>query len=123
MLGALGNGARGLVVVLIGIFTIVAAFEEDASETTGLDGSLKRVLDESYGKALVVFVVIGLAAFAAYSIPARAGAHRRRSRVCVISTAVCTEGRVSRSVRPNPAGSRPRLRRVAPWLPRPSLRP
>ena len=78
VLGALGNGARGFVVVLIGIFTIVAGFEQDASETTGLDGSLKRVLDEPYGKALVVFVAIGLAAFAAYSI-ARAGVNRRRS--------------------------------------------
>jgi Domain of Unknown Function (DUF1206) len=66
VLGALGNVARGSVVVLIGIFVIAAAFERDAGKAAGVDGSLKRLLDEPYGGALVVIVVIGLAAFAAY---------------------------------------------------------
>ena len=68
VLGALGNVARGAVIVLIGIFIIVAALEHDAGETAGLDGSLKRLLDEPYGDLLVVLVAIGLAAFAVYSI-------------------------------------------------------
>jgi hypothetical protein len=75
VLGALGNVARGAVVVLIGVFIIVAAFEHDAGEAEGVDGSLKRLLDEPYGDALVVIVAIGLAAFATYSI-ARAVVNR-----------------------------------------------
>jgi hypothetical protein len=79
VLGALGNGARGAIVGLVGIFTIVAGLEHDASETAGLDGSLKRVLDEPFGKALVVVVALGLAAYAVYSI-ARALVNRNHRR-------------------------------------------
>lgn len=68
VLGALGNVARGAVVGLIGIFIVVAALEHDAGETAGLDGSLRRLLDEPYGDILVVIVAMGLVAFAAYSI-------------------------------------------------------
>jgi Domain of Unknown Function (DUF1206) len=78
VLGALGNVARGSVVVLIGTFVIAAAFERDAGKAAGVDGSLKRLLDEPYGGALVVIVVIGLAAFAAYSI-ARAVVNREHA--------------------------------------------
>ena len=78
VLGVLGNLARGAVVVLIGVFIVVAALEHDAGETAGLDGSLKRLLDEPYGDALVVLVAIGLAAYATYSI-ARAVVNRRQT--------------------------------------------
>ena len=78
VLGALGNVARGSVVVLIGIFAIVAAFEHDAGKAAGVDGSLKRLLDEPYGDVLVVIVAFGLAAFAAYSI-ARAVVNRKHA--------------------------------------------
>jgi len=78
VLGALGNVARGAVVVLIGIFIVVAALEHEADETAGLDGSLKRLLDRPYGDILVVIVAIGLAAFAAYSI-ARAVVNRKQA--------------------------------------------
>jgi Domain of Unknown Function (DUF1206) len=76
VLGAIGNVARGAVVVLIGIFLTAAALEHDPGETAGVDGSLKRLLDEPYGDALVVVVAIGLAAFAAYSV-ARAVVNRK----------------------------------------------
>jgi Domain of Unknown Function (DUF1206) len=76
VLGGLGNITRGAVVVLIGIFIVTSALEHDARETAGLDGSLKRLLDEPYGDALVVIVAIGLAAFAAYSL-ARATVNRK----------------------------------------------
>jgi Domain of Unknown Function (DUF1206) len=76
VLGALGNAARGAVVALIGIFLVAAALEHDPGETSGVDGSLKRLLDEPYGDAVVVFVAVGLAAFATYSI-ARAVMNRK----------------------------------------------
>jgi Domain of Unknown Function (DUF1206) len=78
VLGALGNAARGAVVVLIGFFLMAAALEHDPGETAGVDGSLKRLLDEPYGNALVVMIAICLAAFAAYSI-ARAVVNRKHA--------------------------------------------
>jgi hypothetical protein len=76
-LGAVGNAARGAVVALVGLFLIVAAVTYDPNETVGLDGALKRLLDESYGDVLVVLVALGLAAFGVYSI-ARAWVNRQR---------------------------------------------
>lgn len=78
VLGAVGNLARGAVLGLIGIFIIFAALEHDPGETAGLDGSLKRLLDEPYGDGLIVIVAIGLAAFGAYSI-ARAVVNRKHA--------------------------------------------
>jgi hypothetical protein len=77
-LGAIGNAARGAVVALVGLFLIVAAVQYDPNETVGLDGALKRLLDESYGALLVLLVAAGLAAFGVYSI-ARAAVNRRHS--------------------------------------------
>jgi hypothetical protein len=74
-LGRIGNVARGGVVALIGVFVLQAAIEHDPSQTVGLDGALKRLLDESYGDVLVVLVAIGFASFGIYSI-ARAWVNR-----------------------------------------------
>jgi hypothetical protein len=74
-LGAFGNAARGTVIAAIGAFLLLAAIQYDPSETVGLDGALKRLLDESYGDLVVVFVGLGLAAFGVYSI-ARAWVNR-----------------------------------------------
>jgi hypothetical protein len=75
-LGAVGNAARGAVVAMVGLFVIVAAVTFDPNETVGLDGALKRLLDESYGDVVIVLVALGLAAFGVYSI-ARAWVNRR----------------------------------------------
>jgi hypothetical protein len=76
-LGAVGNVARGAVVVLIGIFVISAAATYDPNKSVGLDGTLKRLLGRSYGSVLVVLVALGFAAFGVYSI-ARAWVNRGR---------------------------------------------
>ena len=67
-LGAIGNIARGAVLAAIGVFLLVAAVQTDPGETGGLDGTLKRLLDESFGGVLVVLVASGFAAFDVYSI-------------------------------------------------------
>jgi hypothetical protein len=74
-LGAIGNIARGAVLAAIGVFVLVAAAQHDAGETVGLDGTLKRLLDERFGGVLVVLVALGFAAFGVYSI-ARAWMNR-----------------------------------------------
>ena len=79
VLGAIGNCARGAVVVLLGVFIIVAALEHDPGETAGLDGLLKRLLDAPYGKIVVGLVALGLGAFGLYSL-ARAFVNRERAR-------------------------------------------
>ncbi len=78
VLGAIGNCARGAVVVLLGVFMIVAALEHDPGETAGLDGLLKRLLDEPYGKVVVGLMALGLGAFGVYSV-ARAFVNRERA--------------------------------------------
>jgi hypothetical protein len=77
VLGAIGNAARGAVVVLVRAFLLDAAIEYDANKTVGLDGALRRVLDRSFGGTLVVLVAVGFAAFGVYST-GRALANRRR---------------------------------------------
>jgi hypothetical protein len=75
MLARIGNVARGAVVVLIGIFVLVAAIQHDPNETVGLDGALKRLLDHGWGEVAVFLVALGFAAFGVYSI-ARAAVNR-----------------------------------------------
>jgi len=75
LLGRIGNVARGAIVGLIGAFLVDAAIEYDADKTVGLDGALKRILDQRYGDVLVVLVAFGFAAFGVYSI-ARAWVNR-----------------------------------------------
>jgi hypothetical protein len=76
-LAAIGNVARGVVVALVGMFLVIAAVEYDPNQAVGLDGALRRVLDESYGEVLIVLVAVGLASFGVYSI-ARAWVNRHR---------------------------------------------
>ena len=76
-LGRIGNVARGLIVGLIGVFLVDAAIEYDPNKTVGLDGALKRILDQSYGDVVIVLVALGFAAFGVYSI-ARAWVNRGR---------------------------------------------
>jgi hypothetical protein len=75
-LGRIGNLARAAILGLVGVFLVDAAIEYDPNKTVGLDGALKRILDQSYGDALVVLVALGFAAFGVYSI-ARAWVNRR----------------------------------------------
>ena len=74
-LGTFGYAARGVVNVIIGIFVLVAAIDFDPTESVGIDGALKRTLDEPYGDVLVVVIAVGLAAYGVYSL-ARAWANR-----------------------------------------------
>jgi len=74
-LGAFGYAARGVVNIIIGLFVLVAAIDFDPTESVGIDGALKRTLDEPYGDVLVVVIALGLAAYGVYSL-ARAWANR-----------------------------------------------
>ena len=61
--GTIGYVARGVVFALIGWFVLQAAVEFDADEAVGVDGALKRLLDEAYGPYLVGLLAAGLLCF------------------------------------------------------------
>lgn len=65
VVGIAGWVARGVVSVLIGGFIIRAALDHNPDEAKGLDGTLKAVLAESYGRPLLIAVALGFAAYAA----------------------------------------------------------
>jgi hypothetical protein len=64
-LGAIGEFGRGVGIGLIGLFLVRASITYDASQATGLDGALRRLVVQGWG--LVVVVVIGVG-FAAYGV-------------------------------------------------------
>ena len=67
-IGTVGNVARMLVALVIGVLLIVAARQHDPGQAVGIDGALKHLADRSYGPFLLVFVAAGLAAYGLYSL-------------------------------------------------------
>jgi hypothetical protein len=65
--GLAGNVARGIVFGIIGVFFIIAAASYDPQKARGLDGSLRTLAGGGWGKAVLVAVAAGLAAFGLYS--------------------------------------------------------
>jgi len=77
-LSRIGNVARGAILAFIGVLVITAAVQHDASETEGIDGALKRLLDHGLGEMAVFLIALGFAAFGIYSV-ARAWVNRRHA--------------------------------------------
>jgi hypothetical protein len=66
-LGVAGNGALGIVLVLVGIFLVQAADANNAGASKGLDQTLRTVAAEPFGTALLLAVAVGLVAYGLYS--------------------------------------------------------
>jgi hypothetical protein len=66
--GVTGLLARAVVFGLIGVFAIKAAIDYTPKDAVGLDGALARLLDHSYGNAMLFIVACGLIAFGVYSL-------------------------------------------------------
>jgi len=66
-LGIAGNGAGGVVLVLVGIFLIQAAATNNARASKGLDQTLRTVAHAPFGPALLLIVTAGLVAYGLYS--------------------------------------------------------
>lgn len=62
-----GIAARGVVFALIGVFVIIAAWQQDPSEAKGLSGALSSLQSQPFGWILLSIVGLGLIAFAFYS--------------------------------------------------------
>jgi hypothetical protein len=65
--GRFGLLARGFVFGVIGIFFIVAAMQQNASQAKGLGGALQEVAAQPYGQILLGLVGLGLIAYGLYS--------------------------------------------------------
>ncbi len=59
-LGVSGYIAKGVAVAVVGILFVVAVFTRDASDTGGLDGALKSLVELPYGQPLLFAIAIGL---------------------------------------------------------------
>ena len=66
-LGVVGGVARGAVVVVAGVFLIVAAVRFSPSKAEGIDGSLRAFAHTPLGPVLLILVALGLVAFGLFS--------------------------------------------------------
>jgi hypothetical protein len=65
--GRIGYIAKGIALVVVGFFFLVAAWQADPDKAQGLDGALKTVEDQPFGPFLLTLVAAGIAAYGVYS--------------------------------------------------------
>lgn len=65
--GRIGYIAKGIALVVVGFFFLVAAWQADADKAQGLDGALRTLKDQAFGPVLLTLVAIGIAAYGVYS--------------------------------------------------------
>jgi hypothetical protein len=65
--GTVGLAARGLVYGLAGWLLVKAALDYDPDKALGLDGTLRTMAHQPYGKVLLTVTALGLLLFALYS--------------------------------------------------------
>jgi hypothetical protein len=74
-LGRIGNIAKGVGIVIVGILLGVAAIQSEPDQAGGLDAALRTLAGQPFGPALLTVVAIGFAAFGVFCLAA-ARAHR-----------------------------------------------
>lgn len=65
--GRIGYIAKGVALVIVGFFFLVAAWKADPNKAQGLDGALKTLKDQPFGPVLLTLVAAGIAAYGVYS--------------------------------------------------------
>lgn len=68
VLGVAGQCARGVVFGIVGGFVLSAALTENASQSKGLDASLRTLSGQRFGAILLSVVAVGFLAFGLYSL-------------------------------------------------------
>jgi hypothetical protein len=66
-LGQIGGGARGIVFCTVGIFLVIAAFDEQPDKAKGIDSALRELAHTPLGPWLLILVAVGLVVFGLYS--------------------------------------------------------
>lgn len=67
-LGAVGIIARGFLFACTGFMFAIAAWRQNTSTATGLDGALQSLRDSPGGNILLFFLAVGMAAFGFYAL-------------------------------------------------------
>jgi hypothetical protein len=65
--GRVGYIAKGVALLVVGFFFLVAAWTADPKKTQGLDGALRTLKDAPGGPVLLTVVALGIAAYGIYS--------------------------------------------------------
>ena len=65
-LGQVGYPAKGVALAILGGLLVWAAITFDPKKASGLDGALRTLLDEPFGKILLTLVALGLVAFGVF---------------------------------------------------------
>ena len=66
--GTAGHAGRTIVFGLVGAFLVKAALEYDPGEAVGLDGALKEIASQPYGRYLLAAVAAGLLLYGVYCL-------------------------------------------------------
>jgi hypothetical protein len=66
--GVIGEFGRGLGIGLVGFFLVRAAITFDANKATGLDGALRQLAMEPWGRFVVAVVAIGFVSYGAFCL-------------------------------------------------------
>jgi hypothetical protein len=67
LLGTVGYVARGVTFGLVGIGVFIAAVAFDAAQSVGVDGALKKLAGQPFGRMMLVLVALGLFCFGLFS--------------------------------------------------------
>jgi hypothetical protein len=67
-LAVVGEIGRGVALGLVGFFLVRAAVDFNPAEATGLDGALRRVVDEGWGRAVGAVVALGFIAYGIFCV-------------------------------------------------------
>jgi hypothetical protein len=65
--GRVGYVAKGVALLIVGFFFLVAAWKSDPDKAQGLDGALKTLKGQPLGPVLLTLVAVGIAAYGVYS--------------------------------------------------------
>lgn len=65
--GRIGYVAKGIALVVVGFFFLVAAVQADPDKAQGLDGALRTLKEQPFGPVLLTLVAAGIAAYGVYS--------------------------------------------------------
>ncbi|MBK8468344.1 MAG: DUF1206 domain-containing protein [Candidatus Phosphoribacter sp.] len=65
--GRYGYIAKGVALAIVGGLFILAGVRQSASESTGLDGAMHKLLELPGGRVSLIVIAVGFAAYAAYS--------------------------------------------------------
>ncbi len=66
--GAVGHAARGVVAALAGLLLVKAAKDFNPQEAKGIDGTLRTIAEQPFGRVLLLIAAAGLAAFGLFSL-------------------------------------------------------